>query len=200
MSVIETSRLSLREVSVADAEFIFTLMTGQAYLQFIGDRGIRTVKDAEEYIRGKFVPSYRKFGYGSYLVELKPAARPIGVCGFVRRDSLDHPDIGFAFVREYWGHGFAYEAAGAVLDYGFEQLGMRVVLGITSPENHASIRLLEKLGLRYQKMFRVPPKNHDSMLFSVEGKRPNKAPEPTSTAVTPRAEPRVMPVPPVAHL
>lgn len=170
MAVIETSRLSLREVSVADAAFIFALMTEPAYLQFIGDRGIRTLEDAAAYIRDKFVPSYTKFGFGSYLVELKPSGRPIGICGFVRRDSLDHPDIGYAFMREHWGHGFACEAARAVLQYGFERLGMTTVLGITSPENVASIRLLEKLGLRYQKLIRVPPNNGDSILFSIQAK------------------------------
>lgn len=167
MSVIETSRLRLREASVADAEFIFALMTEPAYLQLIGDRGIRTVEDARAYIRDKFLPSYAKFGYGSYIVELKPSGPPIGVCGLMRRDSLEHPDIGYAFRREHGGHGYAYEAAAAVPAHGFEQLGMKTILGITSPENHASVRLLEKLGLRYQKMIRVPPNDRDSMLFSV---------------------------------
>jgi len=169
MSVIETPRLSLREISTGDDEFIFALMNEPAYLQFIGDRGIRTLENARTYILDKFAPSYAKFGYGLYLVELKERQVSIGICGLVKRDTLEHPDIGFAFLREHWFRGFAFEAASAALDYGFGALGLKTVLGITSPANQASIRLLEKLGLQYQKMIRVPPIDRDNMLYSTEG-------------------------------
>ena len=160
----------MREVTEADAEFILALMTEPAYLQHIGDRGLRTVEQARTFINERYRASYARFGYGLYLVEARQTGRPIGICGFVRRDSLEHPDIGFAFLREHWSQGFAHEAASAVLDYGFGQLGMKTILGVTSPGNAASIRLLEKLGLRFQKMARVPPREDESMLFSVEAK------------------------------
>jgi len=169
MSVIETPRLSLREISTGDDEFIFALMNEPTYLQYIGDRGIRTLEDARKYILDKFAPSYAKFGYGLYLVELKERKASVGICGLVKRDTLEHPDIGFAFLREHWSRGFAFEAASAALDHGFGALGLKTVLGITSPANQASIRLLEKLGFQYQKTIRVPPIDRDNMLFSTEG-------------------------------
>ena len=169
MPVIETPRLSLREISTGDDGFILALMNEPAYLQYIGDRGVRTPENARTYILNKLTPSYVKFGYGLYLVELKEGRLPIGICGFVKRDALEHTDIGFAFLQEHWSQGFAYEAARAVLDYGFGALGLKTVLGITTPANQASIRLFGKLGLHYQKMVRVPPNNHESMLFSTEG-------------------------------
>jgi ribosomal-protein-alanine N-acetyltransferase len=144
-------------------------MNEPAYHEFIGDRGVRTPANARTYILEKLAPSYAKFGYGLYLVELKGDRVPVGICGFVRRDALEHPDIGFAFLREHWSRGFAFEAARAVLDHGFGALGFRTVLGVTTPANQASIRLLERLGLRYQRMTRVPPNDSDSMLFSTEG-------------------------------
>jgi RimJ/RimL family protein N-acetyltransferase len=171
ISVIDTPRLSLREISTADDEFIFILMNEPAYIQYIGDRGIRTLENSRSYILEKFIASYAKFGYGLYLVELKGKQIPVGICGFVRRDMLEHPDIGFAFLREYWSRGLAYEAASAMLEYGRGPLGLKVVLGITPPGNQASIRLLKKLGLRYQRTIRVPPVDRDSMLFSTEGEK-----------------------------
>jgi ribosomal-protein-alanine N-acetyltransferase len=171
MSVIETPRLSLREISTGDDEFIFALMNEPAYIQNIGDRGIRTLEDARKYIRDKFEASYAKFGYGLYLVELKEGQVSLGICGLVRRDALEHPDIGFAFLREHWSRGFALESASATMGHGFGALGLKTMLGVTSPSNRASIRLLEKLGLRYQTMIRVPPNDRESMLFSTEGGR-----------------------------
>jgi ribosomal-protein-alanine N-acetyltransferase len=172
MPVIETPRLSLREISVGDDGFIFALMNEPAYLQHIGDRGVRAPEDARAYILSKLAPSYARFGYGLYLVELKGERVPVGICGLVKRDALEHPDIGFAFLREHGSRGFGLEAARATLDHGFRALGLKTVLGVTSPANRASIRLLEKLGLRYQRMIRIPPAERDSMLFSTEAEGP----------------------------
>jgi RimJ/RimL family protein N-acetyltransferase len=171
--VLETSRLVLREVTDADDTFVFALMNEPAYLQHIGDRGIRTLENARSYIRDKFVANYAKWGFGHYLVELKGPLTPLGICGFVRRDTLEHPDIGFAFASEYRSHGFGYEAGKAMLEYGFDRLGFGTVLGLTSPANQPSIRLLEKLGLRYQKTIRVPPNDRDSLVFTINRMAPN---------------------------
>ena len=170
MYTIKTPRLSLRELSTADDEFIFALMNEPAYIQYIGDRGIRTVENARTYILDKMAASYAKFGYGLYLVELNERPVPVGICGFVKRDSLDHPDIGFALLREHWARGFAFEVASAVLEYGFGTLKLTTVLGVTLPENQSSIRLLEKLGLKFQKMIRLPRIDRDNMLFSIDGR------------------------------
>lgn len=171
MPVIETPRLSLREITTEDDKFIFTLMNEPAYLRYIGDRGIRTLDNARTYIMDKFAPSYAKFGFGLYLVELKERNIPVGICGLVKRDSLEHPDIGFAFLQEHWSRGFAFEAARAALDLAFGALGLKTVLGITSPANNASIRLLARLGLQYQKTIRLPPSDRETMLFSTEGRK-----------------------------
>ena len=168
MFAIETPRLSLREISTADDEFIFALMNDPAYIQYIGDRGIRTLENARTYILDKFAASYAKHGYGLYLVELKERPVSVGICGLVKRDSLEHPDIGFAFLREHWSRGFAFEAASAVLDYSFDALSLKTVLGVTLPDNQSSIRLLEKLGLKFQEMIRLPRMDRDNMLFSTE--------------------------------
>lgn len=170
MHAIETPRLTLREMTTADDKFIFSLMNEPAYVQYIGDRGIRTLENARTYILDKFVASYAKLGYGLYLVELKHRPAAVGICGFVKRDSLEHPDIGFALLHEHWSRGFAFEAARAVLDYGFGTLKLKTVLGVTLPDNHRSIRLLEKLGLKFQKMVRLPRTDHENMLFSTEGR------------------------------
>lgn len=165
--ILATSRLRLREVAEADAGFVFALMNEPAYHEFIGDRGIRTIADAARFIREKFQASYRDHGYGLYLVERKDTGGPVGICGFVRRDTLAHPDIGFALLAEHWRQGYGGEAAAAVLEHGFTRLGFQTILGVTSPDNRASIRLLEKLGLRFSRMERVPPRETESMVLSI---------------------------------
>lgn len=166
MPVIETPRLSLREISPGDDAFILALMNEPAYHRHIGDRGVRTLGDARAYILAKLVPSYARFGHGLYLVELRETAVSVGICGLIKRGALEHPDIGFALLQEHWSRGFAFEAASAALAHGRGALGIGTILGITTPGNPASIRLLGKLGLRYRRMVRVPPNEHDSMLFS----------------------------------
>ena len=187
MYAIKTPRLSLREISTADDEFILALMNEPAYIQYIGDRGIRTVENARTYILDKLTASYAKFGYGLYLVELKERPVSVGICGFVKRDSLEHADIGFALLREYWARGFAFEAASAVLDFGLGALDLKTVLGVTLPDNQSSIRLLEKLGLKFQKMIRLPRNDRANMLFSTEGGIADHLRDPMSPSVTPPA-------------
>ena len=169
---IETDRLRLCEVTPADAEFLLRLMNEPAYLEHIGDRGIRTIDDARSYIESRFVASYAKWGYGLYRVSLRDSGGAVGICGFVRRDSLPHADLGFAFLVQHWSRGLALEACRAVVEHGFGTLGMETVLAVTSPGNAASIRLLEKLGFRRKGQCRVPPNLGDSVLFALEGRRP----------------------------
>jgi RimJ/RimL family protein N-acetyltransferase len=155
--VIETARLFLREISAGDDAFILALMNEPAYHRHIGDRGVRTLGDARAYILAKLVPSYARFGHGLYLVGLRETGVSVGISGLVKRDALEHPDIGFALLQDHWAKGFAFEAAGAALAHGRGSLGLGTILGITTPGNQASIRLVGKLGLRYKRMVRVPP-------------------------------------------
>ncbi len=147
--ILETERLVIRELdSAVDAETIFELLNTPKFLRYIGDRGVRSVEEARDFIENRYRQSYRDHGYGLYAVELKDGT-PIGMCGFVRRDTLPGPDIGFAFLPEFEGQGYGFESAAAMMEYGREVLGFGEVLAITSLDNHASGHLLEKLGFRF---------------------------------------------------
>ena len=152
MVILETDRLRLRELTVEDAAFMFNLVNQPAFLRNIGDRGVRTLDDARHYILDGTVASYRQFGFGSYLVEEKLTAEPVGTCGLLKRETLDDVDIGFAFLPAYWGRGYATEAAVATMALGRSKFGLQRIVGIVSPGNVASAKVLEKIGLRFEKM------------------------------------------------
>jgi len=144
---IETERLLLREYNLNDVPFIFKLMNSEGWLKNIGDRNIKTHEDAEAYMQKNYLGSYEKQGFGPYLVTLKEDGTPIGSSGLYKRDNLDFPDVGFAFLSEFANKGYAYESAQAVMDYASEKLKLQTIVGITLPENTSSIKLLKKLGL-----------------------------------------------------
>lgn len=144
---IETERLLLREYNLNDVPFIFKLMNSEGWLKYIGDRNIKTLEDAEAYLQKNYLSSYEKHGFGPYLVILKEDGTPIGSSGLYKRDNLDFPDVGFAFLSEFANKGYAYESAKAVMNYAAEKLKLQTIVGITLPENSASIKLLKKLGL-----------------------------------------------------
>lgn len=157
MLVLETPRLALRELTLADAAFILELVNEPLWLQFIGDRGVRTLADAEGYLRQGPLASYAQHGFGLWLVERKADGAPLGLCGLLKRETLPDVDLGFAFLGKFHGQGYAAESAAATLAHGRHKVGLQRVLAITSPGNVASIRLLEKLGLRFEKMFPLAP-------------------------------------------
>jgi RimJ/RimL family protein N-acetyltransferase len=153
MSVLQTPRLSLREFTLEDAGFALELLNEPGFLRFIGDKGVRTLGDAEEYLEKGPMESYRRNGFGLYAVCVcGGATAPIGMCGLVRRDGLDDPDVGFAFLERHWGRGYAVEAAAAVLDHGTRTLALPRIVAITSPDNWGSIRVLEKIGLKFAQL------------------------------------------------
>jgi RimJ/RimL family protein N-acetyltransferase len=168
MNVLETDRLILRRLSVEDAAFILQLVNEPSWLRFIGDRGVRTLEDARSYILKGPVEMYRRFGFGLYLTALKGDGVPIGLCGLIKRDSLKDVDIGFAFLPSFWGKGYAHEAAAAVLAYGKSTLGLRRIVAITSQDNHSSIKLLEKLGLRFEQLVRLTDGEPELKLFALD--------------------------------
>jgi RimJ/RimL family protein N-acetyltransferase len=158
-------------MSTSDAEFILGLLNESSWLRFIGDRGVRTIEDAQDHILKGPVEMYARLGFGLYAVELKEGGIPIGICGLVKRDFLDDVDIGFAFLHKYWGQGYAYESASAVMTYGEEVLGLKRIIAITTSDNHSSARLLEKLGLRCEGMVRYPDDGQEIRLFASEAKQ-----------------------------
>jgi ribosomal-protein-alanine N-acetyltransferase len=144
--IAETGRLVIREIEEGDAAFMNALLNSPGFLEYIGDRGVRNDDDARTFIRERYQKSYADNGYGLYAVLLKDDLVPVGMCGFVRRDTLPGPDLGFAFLPEFEGKGFGTESSIAMLSYGREKLGFDRVLAITTLDNRPSIRLLEKLG------------------------------------------------------
>lgn len=145
--MIETQRLRLRNYTLKDAPFVYELMNSQGWIQNIGNRNINSVEEAENYIQVNYFDSYEKYGYGPYLVTLKETGIPIGSAGLYKRENLDHPDIGFAFLPEFYNKGYAFEAANAVLQFALNKLQIKKIMAITLPTNNASIKLLKKLGL-----------------------------------------------------
>lgn len=155
-TILETERLTLREITLADAKFIHGLMNEPAYLEYIGDKGVKTVADAERFLSNVAIKSYDENGFGHYIVELKTDGTPIGTSGYVKRDELDDPDIGFAFLPEFRKQGYALESAKAVLAFGIEVLGFRNISAITTQHNERSLQLLIKLGFRFERLISMP--------------------------------------------
>jgi RimJ/RimL family protein N-acetyltransferase len=166
MIVLETDRLNLRKLSIDDSEFILELLNEPSFLRFIGDKGVRTLDDARQYILSGPVESYEKNGFGLYLVELKENATSIGISGLVKRDTLPDADIGFAFLPAYWSKGYAVESAAAVMNYAREILRLDRILAITTPDNEASAKLLVKIGLRFERMISLSDDAPEIKLFA----------------------------------
>ncbi|HEU5097697.1 MAG TPA: GNAT family N-acetyltransferase [Roseiflexaceae bacterium] len=153
--VLETDRLILRRFSAGDAAFILELVNDPGWLRFIGDRGVRTLEDARNYIQNGPVEMYDRLGFGLYAVDLKGGGTPIGMCGLLKRATLPAVDLGFAFLPRFAGQGYAAEAAAAVLAYAHQALGLARVLAITSPDNTRSIKLLERIGFQFAGMLQL---------------------------------------------
>ena len=165
---LHTPRLTLRELQISDATFVLGLLNEPSFKKFIGDKRVRNIADAELYIAIGPVASYARHDFGLLLVHLRDAvATPIGICGLLRRDTLAHPDIGFAYLPAFWGCGYAFEAAGAVLDDARQRLHLPQLLGLTSPDNVASIRLLEKLGLHFERVIHLAASDPGTNMFSM---------------------------------
>ena len=148
--ILETERLRLRQLSPADATFICELVNEPSFLENIGDRNVRSEADAVRYIENGPMASYERYGFGLYKVELKQTGTPIGICGPLKRDTLEYPDIGFAFLPRHWGQGYALESASAIMDYSRRVLRMTDIAAITTPTNERSIKLLQKIGFKFQ--------------------------------------------------
>lgn len=168
MNILETERLILRQFSLDDAEFILSLLNEPAFIQNIGDRGVRNLEDARSYITRVPIASYEQNGFGLYLVELKESGEPIGMCGLIKRAELEDVDIGYAFLPKYWSKGYAVESAMVVKEYAREVIGLKRLVAITDPENQGSIRVLEKIGLKFEKMVRLSEDDIELKLLAAE--------------------------------
>jgi RimJ/RimL family protein N-acetyltransferase len=168
MKVLETERLILRRLTVEDSSFILELLNDPAWLQFIGDKGVRTLDEARDYILKSLVAMYERLGFGLYLTELKGEGVPLGICGLIKRDSLEDVDIGFAFLPKFWRKGYAYESASAVMEYGKRAFGLNRLVAITSLDNYGSARLLEKLGFNFERTVKLSDDGEEVKLFAID--------------------------------
>ena len=166
MFVLKTGRLGLRELDVHDAEFMLALLNDPDFIRHVGDRGVRTIEGAREYIVKGPMQSYARNGFGLYLVELKETGVKLGICGLVKREGLTDIDIGFGFLPQYRSNGYAIEAATAVMAQAKDELRLARVVAITSQDNERSGNVLLKLGLKFEKMIRFPGEEKQIRLYS----------------------------------
>jgi RimJ/RimL family protein N-acetyltransferase len=163
--ILETDRLRLREFNNEDTAFIISLLNSEGWLKFIGDRNVRTPDQARAYLENGPLKSYLANGYGLSLVERKEDNKPIGMCGILNRDTLENPDVGFAFLPEFNGNGYALEIVTATMAFAKEKLNIPKVLAITLPNNARSISLLKKIGFTFKKTIRSPDGTQNLSLY-----------------------------------
>jgi RimJ/RimL family protein N-acetyltransferase len=171
VDIAATPRLRLRTAVPGDAAFYLALVNDPGFLEHIGDRGIRTPDDAARALRDGPIAMQEQRGHSLYVVERREDGTPIGMCGLIKRETLDGVDIGYAYLQPYWGQGYAYEAGMAVLAHA-PVLGLRRVLAITSPNNIASNFLLRKLGMRFERFMHLVPGDAGSNLYSINIEQP----------------------------
>jgi len=126
---------------------------------------VRTLDDARRYIEQGPMRSQARFGFGLLCVELKETGERIGLCGLLKRNWLADPDIGFAFLPRFWSRGYAFESASAVIAWGRAERNVTRVVAIAAPANRGSARVLEKLGLRFERVVHSP-EGQESRLFT----------------------------------
>jgi [ribosomal protein S5]-alanine N-acetyltransferase len=168
VTILETERLLLRRLTTDDAGFMFELLNDPSFIRNIGDRNIQTIDDACAYIVNGPVKSYEKNGFGLYLAVLKETNESIGICGLIRRENLEDVDIGYALLPRFWSRGYAVEAAQATKVYAKDVVDLKRIVAIVDPTNEASIRVLEKIGLRYEKMVRLSADDIELKLFAID--------------------------------
>lgn len=164
---MKTPRLTLRRLTLDDAPFILGLVNQPSWLRYIGDKKVHTLEDARGYLIKGPLAMYEQLGFGLLLVERADDGAPLGICGLIKRETLPDVDVGFAFLPEHWGKGYAAEAAAAVLADGASSFGLTRVVAITSLDNQRSIALLEKIGFRLDRLIGGPD-GSQLRLFAIE--------------------------------
>jgi len=147
--VLQTPRLVLREMTLDDAPFILEALNQPSFIEQIGDRGVRDLDGARTYLQERVLAHYARHGFGLWLMALQGTGEAVGMCGLIKRDSLDDADIGYALLERHWGQGYAREAAEAVLRHALQVLKLPRVVAITAPDNERSMGLLRSIGLRF---------------------------------------------------
>ena len=164
-NTFETERLLLKATSQLDAPFILSLLNSPKWIQNIGDRNVKSVEAAAIYIKERMEPQLAKLGYSNYTVIRKSDAAKMGTCGLYDREGLEGIDIGFAFLPEYEGQGYAFEASAKLMDFAIHEMKMSLIQGITLEENYSSRKLLEKLGFELKGTTRIPNDDEELLLY-----------------------------------
>ncbi len=167
MHVAKTNRLHLRHIEIEDAGFMLGLLNEPDFLKFVGDKKIRDLESAQNYIRQGPIASYESYGFGLYLIELIDSGEAIGICGLLKRSFLESVDLGFALMAEYHGHGYAFEAVQATVDLARDTLKLPNLVAFTADNNDRSIKLLEKIGMSFDKLIALPGSDKEVKLFSL---------------------------------
>jgi ribosomal-protein-alanine N-acetyltransferase len=165
--ILQTERLALHELGAEDAPFILELLLSRGFMENIGDRGVRDLDGAAGYIE-RARAGYAANGFGLWRCDVKATGEASGLCGLVKRDGLEHPDVGYAFLERFWGRGYASESAAAALAYGRKAVGLKTIVAITTPANLGSIAVLKKIGLRDAGVIRAPGHEDDSAYFTTD--------------------------------
>lgn len=168
MTILETERLVLRELVPDDAPFMLELLNEPSYIRNIADRGVRDLDGARRYLEERWRASYARHGFGLWVVVERASGAATGLCGLVRRDGLDDVDIGYAFLPTFWGRGYAIESALGVKAHARDVVGLTRLVAIVVPDNLPSIRVLECLGMRFERTLRLPGETTDLALYAVE--------------------------------
>ncbi|AZA47819.1 N-acetyltransferase [Chryseobacterium carnipullorum] len=167
-NVYETERLMIQKISVDDKEFVFELYNRPKFIKYIGDRGINTISDAENYIKNRFLPQFDRLGFGNYLILTKDKGEKIGAVGIFEREGLDVVDIGFSLLDEFEGKGYAFEAAQKVKSIGMDIFGLHKISAITTKDNFSSQNLIVKLGLSFKNYVTIPDDEEELMYYETE--------------------------------
>jgi len=164
---LQSERLFIRTLTIIDAGFMLQLMNSPNWIKNIGDRRVTNKTEASNYILNKIIPSYKKNGFGLFLVCLKENKKPIGICGILQREGLNTPDLGFAIIPAMEGQGFATEASKEVIQFAREVLDLSTLAGITKPDNIASISVLTKLGMEFEQSIKLPEDPNTFSLYTM---------------------------------
>ena len=171
----KTERLIIRPTSEEDAAFILELLNTPKWLKYIGDRNVKTVESAKEYINNKILPQLKKLGYSNYTLIRKSDKVKIGTCGLYDREGLEGIDIGFAFLPEFERKGYAFESANKLKNVAFDEFGITEISAITTKDNIASQKLLEKLGMIFIGTTNIPNDNEELLLYKINNQQHHKS-------------------------
>lgn len=165
---LRTDRLRLERLTENDAALMLAIWNDPAFIRYVGDRGIRNEEESLTAMREGALKLWSELGIGPYRVSLADGEDAIGICGLFKRENIDVPDIGYGFLPDHCGNGYAFEAACAVRDHARDVMGLHRICAIVSPDNARSIHLLEKLGMTESGTVRMPGEDEDILMFRIE--------------------------------